>query len=253
MSGLRALVRSLVPSPVLAAWRARARAREHARNRGLGTEQVFTEIYARNGWGGAPGTYNSGTGSSDEAIVAAYVECVGRELERIDRRDLVGVDLGCGDYAVGRRLAPHFARYIGVDIVRGLVEHNRAAYGSERVAFEHRDLVADPLPAGDVCFVRQVFQHLSNAQIAAILPKLRQYRWCFVTEHQPSPGRLRHANVDKPHGGDIRVFQGSGVYLEHPPFALPPAALRTVLEVPGHAFSPGIDPGVIRTYLITSD
>jgi len=43
-------------------------------------------------------------------------------------------------------------------------------------------------------------QHLSNQQILAVLLKLARCRRCFITEHHPSPYRLRCSNLD-PGGG----------------------------------------------------
>jgi hypothetical protein len=121
------------------------------------------------------------------------------------------------------------------------------------VSFRHANIVEDPLPEGDICFVRQVLQHLSNDQIAAVLPKLIKFRWSFITEHHPSPGRLLRSNEDKPHGDNIRISRGSGVFLEERPFGIPAAKYRLLLEVPGILPIRGTDPGVIRTYLLTSD
>ena len=63
--------------------------------------------------------------------------------------------------------------------------------------------------------IRQVLQHLSNTQIAAILAKLRAAD-LIVTEHVPTaPGVVR--NKDKAAGPDIRLYRKSGVFLESPP------------------------------------
>jgi hypothetical protein len=110
-------------------------------------------------------------------------------------------------------------------------------------------MVAEPLPDGDVCFVRHVLQHLSNAQILAILPKLAKYRWAFVTEHYPTGDAGIVPNRDKVHGGYIRASERSGVYLDRPPFALPAHRLTKVMEIPGAVTADGGDPGVIRTFL----
>ena len=213
------------------------------------TEQVFTDIYSNNRWGGEPGTFCSGDGSREKAIVAPYVAKITAELSRLGARSLTVVDLGCGDFSVGRQLAPSTGRYIGVDIVKSLIEHNQATFGAETVSFRHANIIEDALPDGDICFVRQVMQHLSNDQIAALMPKLGKFRWCFITEHHPSAGRLRQPNLDKPHGENIRVGQGSGVFLDQPPFNIPPARYRLLLEVPGVRSTAAADAGVIRTYL----
>jgi hypothetical protein len=160
------------------------------------------------------------------------------------------VDLGCGDFSVGQRIASGCGRYIGVDIVKPLVDRNRATFGSSTVSFLHANIVEDELPEGDVCLVRQVFQHLSNDQILAVLPKLEQYGWSFITEHHPSEFRLLQPNKDKPHGGSIRAGQRSGVFLDQPPFNVPKSRFRLLMEMPGTSLPGGMDPGVIRTFIL---
>jgi hypothetical protein len=250
MSSLRSAVRKWLPRNVVVAYDAYRQDRSARRNQRMTTEQVFTNIYSNNRWGGRAGTFCSGDGSHETSIVAPYVAAVGAELGRIGAASMTVVDLGCGDYSVGRQLSGACGRYIGVDIVKPLVAHNQATFGGRNVSFQATNIVEDALPGGDICFVRQVLQHLSNDQIAAVLPKLGKFRWCFITEHHPSPGRLRRPNEDKPHGDNIRVSRGSGVFLDQPPFNVPAASYRLLLEVPGVAPIDGTDSGIIRTYVL---
>jgi len=217
------------------------------------TEEAFTDIYVNNRWGGASGTFYSGLGSHETAVVWPYVAGIKSELERIGARSLTVVDLGCGDFSIGRQIAPHCQKYIGADVVKPLVAHNQSMYGNSRVSFVHADIVADSLPEGDVCVIRQVFQHLSNAEIASVIPKLSRYRWSFITEHHPSDHRLLLPNSDKPHGGSIRASARSGVFLEQPPFNVPKERYRLLLELAGTALPGGMDPGVIRTFVLENE
>ncbi len=254
MPSLRSLIKPLVPKRLFSAYRSYHISRAHRRARSLTPAEVFTDIYANNRWGGEQGTFCSGTGSSTSAIVQPYVDCISAQLATLGARTLTAVDLGCGDFSVGRQLAPQCAGYIGVDIVPALIEFNHQQFGTDRISFRCLNVIEDSLPGGDICFVRQVLQHLSNDQIRAILPKLARYRWTFITEHQPSAPRLKQTNLDKPHGGDIRVQQGSGVFLDRPPFDIPARRLQQILEVPGGPGAPqaDTDPGVIRTFLLTA-
>ena len=106
----------------------------------------------------------------------------------------------------------------GVDIVPDLIEHNRANHGSERASFVCLDIVDGPLPAGDLCLLRQVLQHLNNEEIATVLEKLTNYKWVLVTENV-SAGGMKFPNVDHVHGPDTRLVEGSGVFLTEPPFS----------------------------------
>lgn len=214
-------------------------------------ESVFTDIYRKRKWG-APTTaddFDSGLGSTASETVDAYVSAV---ISAASRNGFVGttfVDIGCGDFRIGSRLTPVAGRYIGVDIVRPLIGRNRRLFTQDNVRFEHIDATRDRLPEGDVCFLRQVLQHLSNRQIAAILRKLGQYKWVIITEHVPKDADMIQPNLDKLHGADIRVHRNSGVYLDQPPFGIPSTKLSLILEVPGTDLGPGVDPGIIRTYL----
>ncbi len=188
------------------------------------TQAVFQKIYRENRWGGDEGTFYSGPGST-ERFAGPYVDLVCGLIGESRAHSVV--DLGCGDFQVGRAIvqsAPDSLSYLGVDIVPELIaEHKRwLAAQSEalraRVDFMHADLVGDPLPKGDVCLIRQVLQHLSNEQIAGILPKLAAYRWVVVTEHYPADEATLRPNLDKAHGPDIRVHKHSAVCLDRPPF-----------------------------------
>jgi hypothetical protein len=247
---LKSLIKPMLPKTLLSAYRDHVVGRMQQRARAMSTREVFTDIYANNRWGGVPGEYCSGSGSSSSEIVTPYVACMRQQLAGLEPAQRRVIDLGCGDFAVGRELAGECVEYVGVDIVHGLIERNQAQFGSQRISFRCLDIIEDTLPPGRVCFLRQILQHLSNDQIRRILPKLRQFPWVFITEHQPSAGFLKSPNVDKPHGGDIRVLKQSGVYLQHPPFNVPAGNLQLVLEVAGGGAPDGVDPGVIRTFLL---
>lgn len=225
--------------------------RTHAlalRNRKRANSAIFSETYGSQAWGG-DGDFFSGEGSRASHIVEPYVAVLSRELgERFGGRAAV-VDLGCGDFAVGSRLIPYCRSYIGVDVVPELVQRLQARHRSEAVRFELGDVTRDPLPSGDVCLIRQVFQHLSNQEILDVLSRLRDFRAIYVTEHLPIPGRLSKPNLEKAHGPDIRLWRNSGVYLDQPPFSLPAASLSTVLEVPGIVPFARLHPGIVRTTL----
>jgi SAM-dependent methyltransferase len=250
LSFVKSTVRRMLPEKWISTYSDYRQMMLTRRNRQMSTEEVFTDIYSKNRWGGKSGTFNSGDGSHETAVVSPYVAALAAELERLGAGSMTVVDLGCGDFSVGQLLAPYCGRYVGVDIVKPLVIHNQATYGNDHVSFQHLNIVADELPSGDICFVRQVLQHLSNQQIAAALPKLRQFRWSFITEHHPSPERFLFANADKAHGDSIRIKGGSGVFLDQPPFCVPADSFRLLLEVRGILALGDSDPGVIRTYLM---
>lgn len=245
----KSFIRQLLPESVLERYRRYVRRRNQRQNQGLTAEQVFTAIYEENRWGGKSGEFCSGSGTTEESVVLPYIKMV---VERAASEGFAGlsfVDLGCGDFRVGKQLRPLCSRYIGVDIVKTLILKNTELYGDSCTRFVAMDMVMGELPNGDVCFVRQVLQHLSNEEIVTILRKLTKYRWVFITEHHPMDSELVVPNVEKAHGGDVRVWDNSGVFLSEPPFSIPSEDLEVVLEVPGVGLADRTDQGVIRTYL----
>jgi SAM-dependent methyltransferase len=248
MASAKQYIRALVPVLVREHYRRLLRRAGEVRNRRRSAEKVFTDIYARGSWGGREDKFCSGSGTGEDRVVAPYLEMISALAKSEGFQGRTFVDLGCGDFRVGHRLLPLCVQYVGVDVVKPLIEYNQQHHGSETARFLHLDIIEDELPHGDVCFLRQVLQHLSNEQIAKILPKLTRYRWVFITEHYPSPNRRIRPNLDKVHGHDIRVYRNSGVYLTLPPFALPEALIKQVLEVQGTDLGKR-DPGLIRTFL----
>ena len=205
----------------------------------LSVRDAFADVYRNKAWGEAEGEeFCSGFGSDDD-FGKPYAEWVTRFAAQRNIRKIV--DLGCGDFRVGRRIcAAYQGEYIGVDVVPDVVEYNQYRFGSKTVAFHCANIIEDELPAGDICLIRQVFQHLSNPQIKVVLDRCRMYAYLLVTEDVYVGPRMR-PNVDKPHGADNRFYDRSGVYLDLPPYSLP---TKTVLEMPTAGGS------VLRTWLI---
>jgi hypothetical protein len=233
---VRRAIEPLVPERWLDALTRRAFHYQRRAFSRLDVQQAFERVYAENAWGGTPGEFDSGLGSSD-AVTERYVAMVRAFIAERGVRSVA--DLGCGDFRVGRQLVGSVPRYVGVDIVPALVERKRREFPD--VEFRCLNLISDELPDAELGLLRQVLQHLSNEEIAAVLRNCRRYRYLIVTEHLPSAGEVV-PNLDKPHGPDIRLYDRSGVFLEAPPFNL---SVRTLLEVP---LSPG---ETLRSVLVT--
>jgi hypothetical protein len=201
---------------------------------------VFSRIYQRQLWrSNQGGKFHSGAGSRGEPA-QIYVEKMGAILRKIQSelsRPITIVDLGCGDFEVARDLLAEVAdaRYIGCDIVPDLVAYNTETFATGGISFQLLDIIADPLPTGDIYLVRQVLQHLSNAQIRAFLDKLPD-AYVFITEGQPLH-RSGPTNPDKEAGDSVRfdwfTGTGSGVELDKPPFNACVEAMFSAL-IPQH-------------------
>jgi SAM-dependent methyltransferase len=205
---------------------------EASRNRRLSIQDVFTKVYSKGLWGGDPGTFFSGPGSNEEAA-KPYANFV---LRFMAERNLTSVvDLGCGDFRVGRLIAASGVSYIGVDVVEPLIAENARRDGSPAVRFQCADITSDPLPEGELCLIREVFQHLSNTQVSAVLTKLSKYKYTLITEVHPEDFRHYRINRDKPHGATSRLAHFSVLCLDHPPFNVADARLVFEIDLPYHS------------------
>jgi len=211
---LKSTLKQYVPSPILSRIQRAGLRHDMYRSAGRTHKEIFSEIYERNLWRGEPGTYSSGPGSHEQ-VNESYINLV---LSLIEREKVARiVDLGCGDFRVGQRIVGFGASYIGCDVCPGVIERNSRVFGRSDVEFRAIDIVTDSLPEGDLCVIRQVFQHFSNGSILAVLQKTLDYRLVLVTDEQVRADQAS-SNVDiLPFHGTRRLY-GQGLRLERAPF-----------------------------------
>jgi hypothetical protein len=190
--------------------------------------QLFGEIYRSKHWGGENRDFYSGSGSHLPRMVEPFVTSVRALLAGFPKPPVV-VDLGCGDFAIGRRLIDLAQHYHACDVVPDLVARNRALFTMPNLSFRVVDAVSGVLPAGDVVIVKQVFQHLRNDQISAIVRKLAPYRTWIVTEHLPRGEFVPNANQLA--SGYTRFDINSGIVLTEEPFCIRPGTTDILCEV----------------------
>lgn len=179
------------------------------------TKAVMNQIYEQHLWGGESYDFYSGEGSHDLNIIKPYLDAVIRFLKS-HHNQLRICDLGCGDFNVGKQLTPYTKNYMAVDIVEALIERNKTLFKADNLEFYCLDISKDPLPTGDCAILRQVLQHLSNAEIQNILHKLKLYKFVIITEHIPVGDFV--ANKDRISGQGIRLKLNSGVDVLKAPF-----------------------------------
>lgn len=194
---------------------------------------VFSRIYKQAQWGTVGGErYSSGWGSHDPSVLGPYIAAVNSFLQATFPELPDVVDLGCGDFNVGARIRPACRRYIACDVVPELIEHNRDRFAALDVDFRCIDMVSESWPEGQIVFIRQVLQHLSNDQIQRIIPKLASFDYVLITEHLPLCEGFT-PNIDKGPGVGVRAsrIEPSAVVLTEPPFSLQPVSQRLICAV----------------------
>lgn len=181
------------------------------------TKDAMTQVYDMKLWGDNNSNFYSGDGSHDAEIVEPYIAAVTSFLTSF-KKPLVVCDLGCGDFNVGKELVMHTKKYIAVDIVPSLIDHNKEKFKAENLEFHFLDIAVEDLPVGDCAILRQVLQHLSNAEVENVVRKLAAYKYVILTEHLPAGEFI--PNKDIISGQGIRLKKQSGLDLLAPPFNL---------------------------------
>lgn len=149
--------------------------------------EIFDDIYRTNFWGG------SGGGSREEVAwpFAAYAS----QLILCNEVYTV-LDVGCGDGTVGKMIELAGGKYIGCDASSiPLPGHtlNRA--------YINANACVDNLPSAGLVLLKEVTQHLSNADVRALLANLAR---CPMVLHCSSLSTATHLCVN----GDIETGKG---------------------------------------------
>lgn len=179
------------------------------------TKDVMEQIYTMKLWGKNDSNFYSGLGSHHPEIVDPYIDILSSFLQSF-KTPLKVCDLGCGDFNVGKELVKYTDKYIGVDIVKDLIEHNTKTFNQKNLDFQCLDIAVDDLPSGDIAILRQVLQHLSNIEIQGILAKLSDYKYLILTEHLPEGKFVPNKEIIS--GQGTRLRKQSGVNLLAMPF-----------------------------------
>lgn len=226
MSSLKNAVKKLIPPSVMRWRRRKIAARGQQKFAEKSVAETFSEIYEKNIWGGNKGEFYSGEGSTEK-----YAEKYAATVKKIiaDHNIKTVVDLGCGDFRVASKFVSNDIHYIGCDVVPALIKHLTEKFASKNIEFRQLNIVEDQLPDGDLCLIRQVLQHLSNAEVQSILSNTEKFKYLIVTEHYPHPEIAAVPNLDIPHGDGMRLHFDSAVYLDKPPFNL--KAVKLLLDV----------------------
>ena len=185
----------------------------------LNNKEIFSIIYSKNMWGNLNNKqkFYSGFGSSNSEIIEGFILNVNEFINNLNYKPTV-LDIGCGDFAIGKKIFLNTKQYIACDVVTELIEYNKKKYKYSNLKFLDIDASDDNgLPKADVIILRQVLQHLSNQKIQLILDKIQNnYKYLIICEHLPLGDFV--SNLDIKTGDLSRIFLESGVNIEEKPF-----------------------------------
>lgn len=174
-------------------------------------KSTFTRIYATSEWG-----YRSGPGSNPEAA-NWYIEEVNSVINQINPRTIL--DIGCGDFRVASRFVlGEETRYLGIDVTPAVINSN-LKFQTKSIKFECIDIEEfDWKETWDLILVKDVLQHLPNANIKNIIDRIMSHcenaLFCNdfdAANHDVSIGGYRGIDLQsEPFGYSLETLRISG-------------------------------------------
>jgi SAM-dependent methyltransferase len=138
--------------------------------------EIFSRIYKEHEWGGVS---RSGPGSDPE-LLRLYLQQLVAFIK--EKKISSVVDIGCGDWALAGKIDWTGIDYTGIDIVPELVNRLNSTFGSDTIRFICADVSNADLPSAELCIIKDVLQHLSNASVHSFLNKLqKQFKYAVIT------------------------------------------------------------------------
>lgn len=143
------------------------------------SEQRFTQLYREAKWGlNEKGEGFSGAGSTVREA-APYMKFLQDFIKKNKIKTIL--DVGCGDWTFSQHMDWNGAKYTGIDIVRSVIEKNKAKFSSSKVKFLHSDGMEIDLPKADLLICKDVLQHLPNHEIFKFLKQIGKFKHCLIT------------------------------------------------------------------------
>jgi SAM-dependent methyltransferase len=155
---------------------------------------VFTGIYKNAVWG----TNENGKGHSGNGSTAKNTKPYRNYLTEFMKENHVKsvVDIGCGDWEFSQLIDWRGINYTGFDVVKDVIEHNNKTHSNSHVKFVNDNFLTADLPEADLLICKDVFQHLSNDEILAFMPKLKKFKHClFTNDTNPLTDTCENHNI----------------------------------------------------------
>ncbi len=119
----------------------------------------FTNVYQKNLFKGKESRSGEGSNMIQTATIRKEIPLLIKELKI---KSLI--DAPCGDFFWMREVELPVERYIGVEIVKELVEKNQNKFGNKQIIFTELNIIKDVMPMADMILCRDCLVHLSFKQ-----------------------------------------------------------------------------------------
>lgn len=147
-------------------------------------KDIFNFIYLTNFW-----TQKSGPGS-DPKNAQQWIETVNSFLSREDITTVL--DIGCGDFRIGKALNLDGKVYTGVDVSSVIIEEV-VQYSASNIKFVCDDVETMDFPETDLILIKDVLMHLPYKSINAIMDKtMKKAKYALIC----NDFKEEEANID---------------------------------------------------------
>lgn len=180
-------------------------------------EHIFTTIYKTNRWGSQESI--SGPGS-ELKVTQRMIQKLALLIRLFDINSLA--DAPCGDLNWMKHVNLGTCTYIGIDIVKELIENNKKLFGSSK-EFKHFNLIEGIIDTVDLIICRDMLAHLTNEQVFTVLKNFKKSGSKYI---------LMTINLSATENHDISPGDWRGINFERPPFNFTKPLLLIEEDVP---------------------
>jgi SAM-dependent methyltransferase len=171
------------------------------------TEEIFTNIFTKNGWVGKESVSGPGSDSSQVQVIIKEIPVL---INRLGIKTVL--DVPCGDFNWMKQTNLNGIDYIGADIVGDLIKRNEKLYARVGIEFQKIDLIRDVLPTVDLIICRDCLVHLSYNDIVLVLKNVCESHSSYL---------LTTTFTEKTNNHDILTGMWRPLNLNKSPFNLP--------------------------------
>lgn len=170
-------------------------------------KRKFTKVYRNNLFMGTQS--RSGEGSN-----LTQTEFIRKELPKLLKKFHIKslIDSPCGDFLWMHEINLPVDQYIGIDIVKDIIEHNQATYGNQSRKFIEMNIIEDEIPCADIILCRDCLVHLSFAHSIKAIKKFKKSGSRYL---------LTTTFIDRSNNDDLGKGFWRTLNLELPPFSFP--------------------------------
>jgi len=138
-------------------------------------ENIFTYMYEYCIWGNNKNNKYSGSSGPGSSVEynEKYIEIVKKVIKDYNINNIV--DLGCGDFRIGRLLYDDInVLYTGYDVYKKIIDYHITQYPEPKYTFKHLDFYTnkESIIEGDMCILKDVIQHWPTEEIYVFMDYL---------------------------------------------------------------------------------